>query len=197
MKIMNLAVFLVILFFTSTFSQPLLPRERSEEALQDELNLSNSQKEKIEKILADKRESLDKIRNKMMAVMDRLRDSTGIVSSQADKEIMNILDNEQAEKFKSSRDMQTQYAMIPPAMGMGNDYYLHSMPSPNRIMNDSGQFRMSQGPVFLEHDQNQPCCKEVCVDDSETDFPGPDSLDSDDIDFLLYLDSFDILNILY
>lgn len=198
METIKSTFFLVILSFATTFSQPLFLTHRSVEGLQNELNLSESQKEKIETILMHKKDNLDRIRNKMITIMENLKDSTEYVSSETDKEILKVLNKEQAEKYGAETERYNQFAIMPPPGMMGDGFSIDMM-NPKRVV--FNQFERGGRPGHLVigmFDQGQ--CETGCMDDQEdtsgADFQDQNFPDSDDTDLLQDLDIFDLMDIL-
>jgi hypothetical protein len=191
MKIIKSALLLVLLSFAGAFSQPLLPPGEKDGNFQNELNLSDSQKAKIDNILKSKKEKLDKIRNRMMTLMENLRDSTEIVDGQSEKEIIKVLNKEQAEEFKSAAGKRNQFAMMPPP-GMIENGFPQNMPGPNHF-GQGMQQQCPQAPGFSGQDQPKPDC--MGNQDDAVD-PGFRNQKEDDIDSLQDLDIFDLMNIL-
>jgi len=191
MKIIKSALFLVLLSFAGALSQPLLPPGEKDVNIQHELNLTDSQKEKIDNILKSKKDKLDKIRNRMMTLMENLRDSTEIVANQTEKEIIKVLDKKQAEEFKSAAGKHDQFAMMPPP-GMSGNGFPQNLPGPNHF-GQGMRLQCPQAPGFPGQDQPQTDCIE---NQNEAGDPGFQNQNEDDIDSLQDLDIFDLMNIL-
>jgi hypothetical protein len=212
MKIIKLTLFLATMSFATIFSQSMLPPpDKGLGNPQNELNLSDSQKEKIEKIVADKNEKLDKIRTEMMKVMKNLKDSTEYVSKETDKEILKLLTKEQAEKFKTETERHNQFAMMPPPNMNGNGFPQNA-PGPNQNVpgqnqgapNQNQPAQFAQGPQpqnpqargCAGQDQHGPDCMNNQENAFQPDGRGPNPPDEGDIDSLQDLDIFDLMNIL-
>jgi len=194
MKIIKSIICIVILLFTSSFAQPMLPPEQVSNNLPGGLKLNDGQKDKIEKILTRNKEQLDKLRDKMAVIMEDLKDSTEIITRQTEKDILKILNKEQAEKFKAGEERNGGFAFMPPPGMMGNGFPCN-MPGTDNFQCD----RRFGGP----RQSGMPDGFQSGGGDSDENgiAPGQDLTDSnmpndDDMDLLQDLDIFDLLSIL-
>ena len=194
MKVFKSIICIIILLFTSSFAQPMLPPERGNNNLPDGLKLNDSQKEKIEKILTRNKEQLDKIKDKMAAIMQDLKDSTEIISRQTEKDILKVLDKDQAEKFKAVEERSGGFAFMPPPGMMGNGF-LRNMPRPENFQCDRrfGGTQQSGMPDGFQSGAGSPDENGIAPGQDLTD---PKMPDDDDMDLLQDLDIFDLLSIL-
>lgn len=190
MKVIKSILFLLALPVASSFAQQLPPPDRGNGNIQNELNLSDNQKEKIEKILTHKKDQLDKIRDKMMAIMKSLKDSTEYISKETENDILKILDKEQSEKFKTEQGNHEQFAMMPPPGMIGNGFP-PSMPYP--ATSERGMRpECPQLPGMPGHPQFGP----DFLNNDEPDVTDPNIPNDDEMDSLQDLDIFDLISIL-
>ena len=193
MKTIKYALFFIIISFSAAFTQPIPSADKIPADLQNKLNLSDAQREKIETILAYKKDNLDRIRNKMMTIMDDLRDSAGYISNESEKEILKVLNKEQTEEFKAETGRHNQFAMMPPSRMIYNGFpqdmigpilFRHGMHSQNPRL-----------PGLREQDDYNQDCIDNQDTASDANFRNSNSQDDDDdIDLLQDLDIFDLLN---
>jgi Spy/CpxP family protein refolding chaperone len=190
MKFIKSILFLITLSFASLFAQPAPTPDRGIDYIQNELKLNDGQKEKIEKILTYKKDQLDKIRDKTMAIMKTLQDSTEYIFKEVDNDILKVLDKEQSEKFKAGRENHAQFAMMPPPGMMGNGFP-PNLPCP---ANSERGMRSECQQLPGMPGQLQP--GPDGMNDSDPDMIDPNIPNDDEMDSLQDLDIFDLLNIL-
>lgn len=202
MKIISPVLVMVILFFTQLFSQPMPPTPRGERDIITELNLSGIQKEEINKILSCKKDKLDTIRNKVADILKNYRDSSESAFKESDKEILKVLDKEEAERFKSETEGHGHFMMLPPPgrIDLGFSPGGPRLSEANTDLIPPDQFEPGDLPGYppepgmQDADEMEHNLEENQNEFSRPNFQDPNSDSENENDWFQDLDVFDLLD---
>jgi len=109
--VLTTALSFVFLVFTCGQDQPVRQRLTPAESaalLKEKLNLTNDQKDRIQKILEDQHEKMQKLRNSMSGDRTEMRESMRELRDETDQLIEELLTDEQKIKYEEYKEERIQ-----------------------------------------------------------------------------------------